>query len=1033
MYYKKIIAFTCCLWATLYAAGQSYSYRFVNYTYKDGLADKFIYDAAQDKKGYLWFGTLSGLYQFDGHQFKKIRSPLDKPGASVGNVLQAVMADEAGHLWLGAYTSLQWYDPSTGKFWQPAGKNIKLLSGTAINKITPGKYTWICTASKLLCRFSKADSTFTSFAQAYPAGASTSVLNAIEIKNEVYAIHAEGMYVFDTAGHFLRAVAHRPADISAACYNSQNQEILLSSYGSGILRLRAGETVIGKVAPHIKLLTQNHLLSIAVAANGDIFCGGYPLFIYHPQRDTITSFGTTDNKNEFSIQNNKIVAVFKDRESNMWLCSHNGLSMLPWQNSQVQNLPVQTGSGVSAEPFAVQREPGNPGKLLVANNGAKGLLRIDINTGSAQLIRNPYANLPGGDFTRTIIIASDSTVYTGDDNYFFRYDQRLQQLKRFIVKDQDGKEMIRPGRNITLPGGDIYIASENNGFYIWEYAAGKLTHVNKKDVLPAALASDNNMIPTLADSRQDIWFMCTNGIVRRQAATGRYTHYSTAGNETVPLLTEVMYMAQDKKDHYWLATRNNGLYELFFTGDRPQWKNYTVNSGIGLPSDYNLKIRPDPADSTIWISNSTGLLKFDPFSKKVISVLSMQNGLAAEGSGYGFTILPPGLLVQQLFGNLSLIDLQTYRWNNSRPHVQFNSVKVMSREYVYSLGDAAELDLSHDNNYLQIEFAALIFNNSNRNQYAYKLDNADAGWIYSGQLNTATYTGLAYGNYTFRVKAAGSDGVWGDETLLRVHIRPPVYLQWWFITLALCLLLLLAWYAYRYRLSQVRREEQIKASFRQQLVETEMKALRAQMNPHFIFNSLNSIQKYVLRNQHYEASQYLTRFSRLMRLILDHSNQQNISLASETGMLELYLEMEALRFDHAFDYSITVSDAIPAETICIPSMLIQPYVENAIWHGLLHKKSKGTLQLSFSPAGDQKLQVVIDDNGVGREKAGQLRSKQVLRKKSYGMQITENRISLLNQLTAVPTSLTIIDKKDEAGNAAGTTVTLIIPFNFISQ
>ncbi len=213
----------------------------------------------------------------------------------------------------------------------------------------------------------------------------------------------------------------------------------------------------------------------------------------------------------------------------------------------------------------------------------------------------------------------------------------------------------------------------------------------------------------------------------------------------------------------------------------------------------------------------------------------------------------------------------------------------------------------------------------------------------------------------------------------------------------------------------------------QQLETAKLDALRSQMNPHFIFNSLNSIENFVLKNDRFQASQYLTKFSRLIRLILDHSNQNTILIRSEIDLLKLYIEMESLRFENKFVYEILGHDIVQADTTEIPSMLIQPYIENAIWHGLLHKETKGRLLLHFKMVGIKRLQVIIEDNGIGRQKAMELKSKQVLKKKSYGMQITADRIDIINRIQQMNASVLIEDLKDTAGNAAGTKVIIEIP------
>lgn len=214
---------------------------------------------------------------------------------------------------------------------------------------------------------------------------------------------------------------------------------------------------------------------------------------------------------------------------------------------------------------------------------------------------------------------------------------------------------------------------------------------------------------------------------------------------------------------------------------------------------------------------------------------------------------------------------------------------------------------------------------------------------------------------------------------------------------------------------------------KQQQAEIEMKALRAQMNPHFIFNSLNSINKYILRNDHVNASRYLTRFAKLIRLILDNSNSREVALSDELEALQLYIEMEALRFTNKFSYKLNVDENLGADSLQVPPLIIQPYVENAIWHGLLHKESDAQLLVSVNKTADYMLQYIIEDNGIGREKAMEMKSKSANTNKSLGMKLTEERIGMLNKHTSLNASINIIDLKNETGEPTGTRVILTIP------
>jgi len=197
------------------------------------------------------------------------------------------------------------------------------------------------------------------------------------------------------------------------------------------------------------------------------------------------------------------------------------------------------------------------------------------------------------------------------------------------------------------------------------------------------------------------------------------------------------------------------------------------------------------------------------------------------------------------------------------------------------------------------------------------------------------------------------------------------------------------------------------------------------MNPHFIFNSLSSINHFILKNEGRTASNYLTRFSRLIRMVLLNSQKTLITLDDELQMLELYLEMERLRFKNSFDYSITFLNTIDRDNIFIPPLLLQPFCENAIWHGLMHKDGPGKLDIELGIE-NNILNCTITDNGIGRERAERIKSKSAEKEKSMGLKITGDRLDLLNRERGIQTFYEIEDLKDEYGSATGTKVTVRI-------
>ena len=272
-----------------------------------------------------------------------------------------------------------------------------------------------------------------------------------------------------------------------------------------------------------------------------------------------------------------------------------------------------------------------------------------------------------------------------------------------------------------------------------------------------------------------------------------------------------------------------------------------------------------------------------------------------------------------------------------------------------------------------------------------------------------------------------------NNTLNKLQLRQ----QWLFSGAALVLLLGVGGFLYyRNRNKQVKlvlqlekeraEQKQRESEFERKVSDAALHSLRSQMNPHFIFNCLNSIKLYAVENNQEAATGYLGKFSRLMRLVLENSKSDRITLQQEVETLQLYMEMEAMRFKEKLHYQIDIADNLDMEYIEIPPMIIQPYVENAIWHGLMPKEDGGTLLVAFR-CGQNNLKITITDNGVGRARAAELKSRSATAHKSFGMSITHERIELINQMYNTSMSVIINDLHDGQGNATGTEIIIDIP------
>ncbi|MBP9152087.1 MAG: histidine kinase, partial [Flavobacteriales bacterium] len=340
------------------------------------------------------------------------------------------------------------------------------------------------------------------------------------------------------------------------------------------------------------------------------------------------------------------------------------------------------------------------------------------------------------------------------------------------------------------------------------------------------------------------------------------------------------------------------------------------------------------------------------------------------------------------------------------------------------------LKFSHDENDIEVVLRGISTKSRGHIQFAYKLHGLMDDYELNDNGSVLHFRSLAPGNYELDVYALDVNGTPSDAHLkLKFSIKSPWYQTWPFIILSGLLLIAVVSTIFLLRIRYInqRNTRQLEHSqLTEELRASQLTALRAQMNPHFMFNVLNSIQGLFTLGKTEKANEVLSRFSDLMRSILDVSDQNTITLDKEMELIGLYLELEAVRFGNDFQYQIELSDTIDPKKVQVPSLLIQPYVENAVKHGLLHRRGKKKLSVSIElDEAANALLIRIEDNGVGREKAAELRSK---KHKSFANEASSSRLDLLNVENKLKIGVEIIDLQNDTGEATGTVVFLRIPF-----
>jgi LytS/YehU family sensor histidine kinase len=293
------------------------------------------------------------------------------------------------------------------------------------------------------------------------------------------------------------------------------------------------------------------------------------------------------------------------------------------------------------------------------------------------------------------------------------------------------------------------------------------------------------------------------------------------------------------------------------------------------------------------------------------------------------------------------------------------------------------------------------------------------------------YPTLPSGSYELQLQAINKFGTHSAMLSLPLSVITPFWQAIWFYGLVLAAFLSLTWFLVSLRIRHLRRRQQEEKLLSRRMAEMEHMALQSQMNPHFIFNCLNSIQQYIFNQDIFAANKYITGFSKLIRETLHNSSRSFISISDEVSYLSAYLSLEKLRFKEKMDYSIEVAPDIDQHTVVIPPMLIQPYVENSMRHGLRHKTSgKGYIRIKMEQSADS-LTITVEDNGIGRERAAGYKTDQHIEYQSRGMTLTAERISMMNVLHGEGIGIEVIDLKDEQDRATGTRVIVRFPL-FVS-
>jgi hypothetical protein len=334
--------------------------------------------------------------------------------------------------------------------------------------------------------------------------------------------------------------------------------------------------------------------------------------------------------------------------------------------------------------------------------------------------------------------------------------------------------------------------------------------------------------------------------------------------------------------------------------------------------------------------------------------------------------------------------------------------------------------LSPTQNRIKIEFTGIIIKADGKVHYRYRLIGLDSTWNYT-YAREANFNSLQPGNYEFQLQVQNKSRTWSTKmATASFFIATPLWNQMWFRIGAIVLLLAAGYTYYWVRLASITKAEAAKTELNRKIANLELKALRAQMNPHFTFNVMNSIQHFISNNDSDSALRYMSKFAKLIRTILSQSELSLVPLSDKLTSLKLYIELERLRFDEKFDFDLQIEEGVNTDAIKVPTMIVQPYIENAIKHGIMHKEGKGKLTLSLFKL-NGNIVWTVEDNGVGRKKSREINQRKNPGHVSIGMKNIAERMETLKAIYGFSVQREIVDLYNPNGEPIGTKVTITLP------
>ncbi len=941
---------------------------FIRYATADGLPSANVYSVFAEDNGKLWLTTDAGIVRYDSHSFTLVNSD---NGLSDNEVFQ-MKKDYLGRIWMLTLSGKTCFIYKHKIYNQRNSKLVRDVSGSSAMidfYQAPDK--------KIYFQYRDREITVLK-----PDGKVSRITYLKEFDPEMKKIRSE--YLFLKSCGIINQIhpllePHHPKSNSYRSYHYQDQNYF--SMGNNLYQITA----------------QKQIVEIATVPDKTEIIQMYP---ESKEKTWIcTRNGLYLFENQIFIKkyftNQSISYITQDFEGGYWISTlRNGLLYVP-----------------SFEIFIDQLHHSAPLKLNCIGVGSENDLWVggDDNT--------YYHKSPNGVLKKYQLLSNDALPdqisrirFTPDNTYI---------IGKKLVEKIDAK-----GQRKSLGfGANDFFQDEKNYFigYNYTYKVSKKisTEAHLKHFLYDSIFIDKRTTVFEQDRQKNVWIGTNYGLYQF-TSEGKIQRWFELLPQLQSSILDLYYDTEN--DFLVIATSSKGLF--FFRKNKII---YHITKRDGLNSIACNSIRK--LSNTYYLIGSNNGINGILLRKNRCEVKNLNALLGLKNKKINDIEASNNTIYSATDEGLLYFDIQKIRRKRSRPICSIEYIKSQN-QYIRPQLDK-DYCFSYQNNDVSINFTGISYINQNNLKYYYRLGGQSDRWFESRE-SQINYKSLAPNYYTFSVYCEDGYGIKSNIQTLHFEIETPFWQEIWFILLMIFLLSCVIYYFVRYRLNEQQKVfdsekaaiqlERDKANLEKQMTELEQKALRLQMNPHFIFNALNTIKGYYSEGDVVKASTYISKFSRMLRMLLENTDP-TVSLASEIEMLELYLELTKIRYKNKFEYAISMDPKLNINDIAIPTLLLQPIVENAIIHGLAPKNDPhGKLTISFELKNDM-LECSVQDNGIGRKASEKMQTHRD--HESKALEITSERIKLLDPQNR-KLGIQIIDLETNQ-KPSGTLVIVTIP------